>query len=461
MKIESLTPRSFIHNTEKSKRHGHIPCLDFSGKDQFSKNSNINFKGLTTSLKKRAFSSEDSIIAEIKKYPNSNGIVGSIPAEWIEKIPKEERKDKIKNLYTALGEIFLDLRKQGQFAEENIENTSNKINKVLHNSGILAGDQKVKLKKLQPGKFGTGYLLDENFAKDEKYGKYVIKLFHYIKSDNNFHGNNVEPNRALYWLKNAGKNTQRARLYFADLKNGFMVSQYIGRNAKKPQKKVSTKLLGIFSFDENTSNKIGDYYVDYGGIDVINPLLNNNKIARHINKQIFYTPETRRMDLWNKKYKDSNNNEDILTGLACAISSLPEGEQEICFEKLCQSKYSQVKEALAYNLEIFSYDTSLKYFELLAQNADNLVKIALINNLKNISRNERLNYFIQFAESSDNTVKLALTKKLYLLRNKERSICFKLLANSSMCALRSIAKSLSKYISLVNSPIVPLGIIQL
>jgi len=431
MKIESLLFSPFIYNTEKSKRQDYISCFDYSCKDQFVKSLNINFEGLTKSLGKRAFPDEDSIIAEIEKYPNPNGIVGNLPAEWIEKIPKEERKDKIKNLYASFGQILSDLRIKGQFKKENIEEASNQLNKSLHNAGILTGDQKIVLKKLGPGKFGTAYLLNENFDKDKKYNKYVIKLFHNIQAENHYHGNYIESNRAMYWLKNAGKQTQRARLYFADLKNGFMVSQYIDEFIEKPKKKAFPKLLGIFAFDDNISNKIGEYYVEYGGMGIVNPILTNNKIARRINKMIFYTPENKRTDLWNKLYKDNSNNDDILASLALAITYLPEKEQETCFEKLSQRESNLVKEALAYSMKILPDNSLLKYFEQFSQNITNPVKVALIDHLKRIPANERSDYFKLFAENADNSVKIALIRKLRLLPEKERSGYFKLFAENA------------------------------
>jgi len=429
MNAGSIPP--LIYSIKKSERPDNISGLEYSRKDKFVKNSNIGFEGLTSNLGKRAYSDEESIITEIENYPYANGIVGSLPSEWIEKIPQKERKDKIKTLYAELGQIFSDLKLQGRFKENNIEKASNEINKVLHDSGILFENQRVNLEKIGVGKFGTVYLLKENFDKDKKYSKYVIKLFHTVQADNNFHGTYVESNRAMYWLKNAGKQTQRARFYFADLKNGFMVSQYVDEFIEKPKKKAFPKLFGIFAYDDNISNKIGDYYVEYGGMGIINPLLTENKVARRINKKIFYTPENKRMDLWNKLYKDNNKDNDVLAGLALSIKFLPEKEHETCFEILSLRESNQVKEALAYNMKILPDNTLLEYFEQFSQNADNPVKVALIGHFKRIPINERSKYFKSFTENANNPVKIALIRKLSMLPEKERSSYFKLFAENA------------------------------
>ncbi|HSA07532.1 MAG TPA: hypothetical protein P5556_10185 [Candidatus Gastranaerophilales bacterium] len=402
---------------------------------------NINFTGLTRDLGNKAFHYEDSIIKQVDKYPNADGVVGSLPSEWINRIPEEQRSEKIKNLHKEFKIIVCNIRKN-----YNADNASNEMNKAFHEAGILTNKQKLTLKKIDGGSFGMVYLL--NICPDEKSDKYVIKVFDNTRTSYVSHGAPTEINRGIYWAKNAGRNSQRAPFYFGDIKAGYMINKYISYDAKKPERVISENFFGLQNMDDgpkdNDYNKINGWCIDYGGLLIDNRLLANNKTARWVYKQIYKIPENQRQQAWddfftNEKYK---NNEDIKVGLAASLRLLQDKEQN--FLLLAQKGNNTIKEELAQSLNYLSEKKRAEGFIKIAENSDNSVKDILITHLTSLPLNTRAKGFYKLIEVSDNSIKEKLALNLlYLPPEKITNSFIKLCKNSENSTKKILANGIN------------------
>lgn len=377
----------------------------------------VSFEGLTRNLGKRAIVTPEEIIAEIEKYSKSKGIVGSIPKEWVEKIPQEKRGEVIKQLYAEFGTAISELRKNGQY-EQSINNTSQKLTSALRKSGILSEHESVKLKKLTAGVHGTGYLM-QNTGSDKKY---VIKIFHTKDSENIYHGNYIEANRAMFWNKQMGTETDRPAVAFMDTKNGYaLFTQLIDYKTPFPKKSPSPNLLGLKALDDGLENMIKGYSIDYGGLELNSPTLATNKTARYIYKKLYKTPKDQREKLFEEilNSKKTCNYHDKLIGLACGIDLLEFNQREIYFEQLLQNADKKLKTVLTEKLSGLPDglpDKALeKCFIQLTQDADNELKLALTEKLSELPIDLRENCLTRLARGADNEFKLFLIKKLIVL----------------------------------------------
>ncbi|OGI04816.1 MAG: hypothetical protein A2Y25_04315 [Candidatus Melainabacteria bacterium GWF2_37_15] len=382
------------------------------------KNTSLSFTGLSRNLGKRAYFDrkemeewEGKITDKVEKRNTPYAIVGSIPHEWVQKIPEANREVVIKELYTNLGEIFSDLREN-----KNVELASTKLNSALHKANILSEKENVSLHSFGSGRYGTAFILDENFkllnpkniAKlynlffKRQGGKYVFKLFHDVNTTNDYHGTYIEANKGMYWRKTIeepargqyveGKTlnkTDSCKFYFADLKNGYMVEN--PAFMPPPKRPVLTELFGLIRRDEEKNPTINGYNYDYGGIEA-DFVLSKNKTARYVYKELCQTPANQRLEKWESIYNDKKacNYSDRLKGLACGINLI---RKQICspviddlFTKLAIHDDNAIKIALAGNLDCLPEESQIKWFKTLAKDADRYTKINLAHNLDSIGR---------------------------------------------------------------------------
>lgn len=303
--------------------------------------SNPSFEGLTKSLSSKAFVSDQDIRLEMKKYPSSKGIVGSIPSDWVEKIPKEERADKIKQFYRYMGVLVSMFRDIGQ-SDALVKEYANAMTDLMQGLGLISEDKTVSLKRLDSGQYGTSYLFDCG-------EKYVLKVFHDVNIHSNFHGNYIETNRAAYWNKQAGRQTNRAEFYFSDLKNGYMFKSYIDKNSKKPQNIINSEIYGLEALDESGEhNIINGHSFDYGGMAISSMILATNKTARYVYKKINNTKPDLRIKVFREIVDNKNcpNYNDRLLGLIAGMEIIKEKYTFEMIESLAKADNKTVKTLL-------------------------------------------------------------------------------------------------------------------
>lgn len=246
----------------------------------------------------------DEINDALEKYPKAQGRIGCLPIEWIKKIPKESFMAKMKAFQDGFGEIARDLRKNHK--PQGVEMASNKINNLFHDMGILSDTKKVSIKKLDgEGCWGMGYLIDGDIDKP-----LVMKVYFCIQEPNDNFGNLLENNKALYWHKNAGDDTQFPNFHYADLDNGFLIDQYISDFMPPVKKIVEPESIGLRYCDiNNNKNQKCGYIFDYGCLSTRFENIVRDPETRNTFKKIYDTPIEKRRELIksileNKKEED-------------------------------------------------------------------------------------------------------------------------------------------------------------
>lgn len=417
----------------------------------------VNFKGgLSNAMNKIPFRNTDTIRCLTTKecYKKSNGIVGNLPHEWVEKISHGERAEKIKNFYTDFEHAVITMKE-----EKNIVNFAENLKNAFLNAGLVAEDEKLEIKLLSGeshddplgGVWGNGYQIRGVFD-----NKYMIKVFHSSERydwEEHIQGNYIELNKALYWQKYAGKNTQMVRFYFGDIK-GFTLNKFIDLNTPKPKRYIAPEIYGLKAFDvdnqnvANGHNKINDYQIDYGGFAVLHPCLARDKKYQSVFKKFFvalkeekvkvefckgnqekiakiksdYT--AKRADLFENYIKNASN--EIKSAFVDIFPNVQDAERLMYFKTLIANAKNDLKPTLAEKLRHLSSEGRFICFKLLAEDADNPLKLTLSDKLKWIAEEKnRTECFILLAKNSDNSVKESLIRELYEISRDDRAACFK------------------------------------
>jgi len=448
----------------------------------------VNFTGLNRTISKTVYKTLDEMKAQVANFPKSMDVVGNLPSEWVNKIPKDARKTTIKALYQNVKTIIKELREK-----DNIEETTKKLNNAFHEAGVIDENENLLMKKLSSGVFGTGYHIKGIFDDN-----YMIKMFKSSDSGpwgSERHGNCPEICRAAFWQKNAGKNTQMVRFYFGDIDAGYMVNKYIDKT-KTPicNNYVAPEIYGLSSVDAdgkeviNGHNKICGYQDDFGGLVISMPELIRNRKAQKGIKKILNAPLDKKAELIKNadslvlravaeyakscnnilvkipatnienagkrvkkvsavaaKYAGEtekviylnllaeNSNNKMKRILVDYIKDLPRQKRYTFFDSLAENADNEVKKALAEHLAYFSGPEKTIRFKKLAQNADNSVINALIGHIYclPVEGPERAVYFKQFVENADNQIKIALADKFDCLPETERAAYFKQFADNA------------------------------
>lgn len=353
--------------------------------------------------------SEDKIINKLNKTLQQFGVttediskkllqpIGSLPKEWTERIPKQERAKKIPEFLKDLNQAVNNFRKSDDF--------DNFFELALKKAGIIDEERKITLKKFpDDGKYGIAYQIQGAFN-----DRYVIKKFKTkywpIVDNRDFHGNFTELNRYAYWQKYAGLKTQMNRFYFGDVESGYLVSKLIDDATPICNKHVPSEAYGLNSIDtgggigETSFNKKRGYQYDVGGMGVIHPCLTRNKEYQAFFKKLF-----------GNLLQDAN--------LA----------KKVKFNSLSQNKIEKIA-----NQREKLLNERIKLFDAKMNKASSDLKLAFIDymfddkpmvNFNAVSAFEREIYFKKLWKNGDNKVKLELIQKLYYLKPENRLNCF-------------------------------------
>lgn len=361
-------------------------------------NSDVQFQGLTKKMKKQTYIDGQKDIKEIlKDQEGKSCIVGSLPKFMIDKLPKENRKEAIMEIYDTFDKISEELR---DFDETNVTSideikkrrynkTAKRFENVMKKYNIVSSWDDVDIEYLGKGGKGAGYKLvglRDNTNNDED--EFVIKVFHVVEGKNwhNFksHGCYAEINSAQYWMHTVGHDTQRGKFFFGDLKSGYMVNKYVDDDVRLPKRKIDPYSYGLKCTDESIEHKHNTckgYSFDWGGVRVINRFKNGDKIARSVDGKIRDAKKEDRPYLWNKYFGENkrSNSASKNAGLALAIKHLDDKQYYI--DTCISLKEPKVNQALAYVLKYLPYEQAVPYFEKLVQTDDVITQVILFNEI--------------------------------------------------------------------------------
>lgn len=214
--------------------------------------NSLEFRGITGILSKKVLSHK-TIDELTDLFPNSEAKVGSIPGDWVREIPREERSQKIQDIYHGLNDTHGCL----------MAGETKEAGHVLSNSLTQAGvsvNEPASFERLDRGDMGTAYKLELRNK------KYVFKAFDdTIRHYENEHGPLIEANNGMIVRKRYG-NCQLPYVYLADLRDGWILSKY-REPETKPAKVIDFKKEGISHNDSIGANRLPSGHItDLGGM---------------------------------------------------------------------------------------------------------------------------------------------------------------------------------------------------
>lgn len=364
----------------------------------------VSFGGITRQMNKRTYIDGQKDIKEIvSKHEGRSLEAGQIPDFIQAKFPKDKREECIKEFYKTFDKITEELRNFDETKVFTIDEISKRRNNstkelyqnLLYKYNLAAPWDDVDIVYLDKGGKGAGYKLEglrnPNFDEDE----YVLKVYHVVEGENwqpyKSHGNYAENNSAIYWMKNAGYDTQRGKFLFGNLKTGYMILKYVDDDVRLPKKMVDPYDLGLKCTDENIDKKHNvckNYSYDWGGVRVVNRIKNGSKTARTVLKDIKNTPEIYKEQEWWRLYADKKMDKSQKNaGLAMAIKYMP--NKEVYFDECLKLNDPLVDSALAYALKYLPYEKAIKYYEELVKTDDAVTQVILFNEIPLLSMKHR------------------------------------------------------------------------
>ena len=369
-------------------------------------NDVISFGGLTKKLSKCTYIDGQKDIEPFadKRIKEGKSLVsGQIPEFIQAKFPKDKREECIKEFYEVFDKITEELRNFDETKVGSIEeitkrrnNSTQKLLKDLLVKYKLAYQwDDVDLEYLGKGGKGAGYKIVGLRNPDESEDEYVIKVYHLIKGPDwqpyKSHGCYAETNSAVYWMKQAGFETQRGKYLFGNMSTGYMVIKYVDDDVRLPAKFVDPYFLGLKCTDEDLKKKHNTckgYSYDWGGVRVVNRLKNGSKTARYVADKIKNTPEKYREQEWWRLFYDTKlDKSQKNAGLAMSIKHMPNKNQYI--EECMSLNDPIVDRGLAYVLKYLPYNDAILYFNDLVRTKDVVTQIILFNEIPLLAMKHR------------------------------------------------------------------------
>jgi len=378
----------------------------------------VNFNGLTRDMKKIACKNAPEIIKYIEKHPKANGIVGSLPYEWVSRIPKENREEFVKEFYQNMKSIFHKGERKvfGQSVEINV----NSLKQIFIKAGIISSGNDLDIRYKDDGGYGDVLKLRINNDKNE----YLLKVFKQNYDKSFCGGNYVELNKAAYWKEQAGSHTDWAKFCFGDMDAGYMVNKFISEDTPVCTRKTPMYIYGLESEYENDGNIIRGYNVDYGTMRITSHEIVRNKTARATCKKIYKSKPEQRIQAFDEylKLNDENVNIGLINSLNKSLFS--EKDIEKYFEILNAVKSTKVKKELFNHFIMNNNSQITEYYNELARSADNEFKKFLLSKLFIVSPKNRFKCYRSLAKGSDIKTRILLFKNSYGVdKNNNRLNC--------------------------------------
>ena len=367
----------------------------------------VSFKGLTRQMNKHTFiDGQKDIKAVINQHAGKSLIVGQLPKFILNKLPKINRAECIKELYGAFAQVATELR---EFDETKAKSVDEIQKRRMKSTKEILQNAFLKYKILYPwdvedfdirylgkGGKGAGYKIEGLRSPDADEDEYIIKVYH-MKEGKNWqpyksHGCYAEINSASYWMNQVGFNSQRGKFFFGDMDAAYMVSKYVDDDTRLPKQNIDPYHYGLKCTDENAAmkhNVCKGYSFDWGGVRVVNRLKNESKTARKIAALIKNTPDIYKEQEWNKLfYADKKYDKtQKYAALAMSIKHMPRKEYYI--DKCLELNNAYVNRGLSYVLKYLPYIEAKTYFEKLVQTDDVTTQVILFNEIPLLAMKHR------------------------------------------------------------------------
>lgn len=399
----------------------------------------VSFNGLTKKMKKHTYIDGQR---DIKKIIDERGdkslVVGQLPPFMLAKLPKENRREAIMDIYNAFGEITeelrdfdenkVDLSKAGaidEITKRRYKSTAEKFGNIMRKYNFVSEWDDVDLEYLGKGGKGAVYKLNglRDFS-DKNEDEFVIKVFHVIEGRDwqysKSHGCYAEINSAQYWINNVGTETNRGKFFWGDMRSGYMINKYVDEDVRLPKHVIDPYSYGLKTTDEDAAKKHNvckGYSYDWGGVRVVNRLKNGDKYARTVLKEIRNTPEQYRALKWEELMRKKDGaSESRQAGLAMSIKHMD--NKTSYFDRCLALNKPKVDQALAYVLKYLPYEQALKYFEKLVQTEDSVTQIILFNEIPLLAMKHRDNNIKDDLQTTRSEILCSRVKAYYDISEK-------------------------------------------
>lgn len=370
----------------------------------------VSFNGLSKKMKKHTYiDGQRDIKKIIEQRGDKSLIVGQLPQFMIAKLPKENRKEAIMDIYNTFSEITeelrdfddtkVDLSKAGaidEITKRRYKSTAEKFENIMKKYNFVSQWDDCDIEYLGKGGKGAAYKL---VGLRDFYGKkedeFVIKVFHVIEGRDwqysKSHGCYAEINSAQYWINNVGTDTNRGKFFWGDMRSGYMINKFVDEDIRLPERIIDPYEYGLKCTDEDAAKKHNvckGYSYDWGGVRVVNRLKNGDKYARTILNDIKNTREEYRPSKWEQLMRKKDGNPDSRqAGLAMSIKYM--NNKPYYFDRCLALHKPKVDQGLAYALKYLPYEEAVKYFEKLVQTDDSVTQVILFNEIPLLAMKHR------------------------------------------------------------------------
>lgn len=430
---------------------------NFSYKDK----SSISFRGLTSVLSKKPYNKVETAALYQKYYNKSHGIVGRLPAEWIFKIPFEERASTIKDIFSFLGTSFSSLRlKYEDFAIQ--KQVARNLTYFFKSKKIIGPKDKIGIEFAGSGAYGNVYKLN---VQNKNYAVKVFSSLDNISSNDNIsldycNGNFFEQNIAQFLTKKVPKRKKNLfHFYFGDIKNGIMVSEFEDGANPFVRRGFDYRKVGLLLADEEhfaQKNNIAGKIIDIGCVDVMEHAKNKtlayvfsksmasqnapyeilektlnwkpSKIKNDRIKGVIYSFQNLSDENAKKcideifKHLSLDDNKEVFQYLAGNIFKVPSQYRKLCFDKLIKCKDKEVNISLAQNIDCMRQDvfTIVDSFKKLKSINDEKVDFLLTSKLYNLTPKQLESIYPLFLKKSTPEVRKNLLSNVPYLPDGEQ-----------------------------------------
>lgn len=277
------------------------------------KNTSPSFQGLNRYLSKnfveagiskisgKLVTNEEAVLEVLEKFPKSRRFVGNLPPDWIDKIPKGNRKETIQQIQDIFSEFAEKLCTPMYTAFNKDENfVIDFLNKLQKTLKLVPNIEFIK-----EGSLGKAFKLEIGNK------NYVLKTFH-SNTDPCYrqkHGKIIETSRTPYTEKNGYKSF--ADFYLGKIaskegKDGFILTGFEDKNKNLTQQEEIKRLLRllkapftspdiiIYHNARQDLNMIGRKVIDLGSLKLLDETFNKMlvKAAEEIGKYCFNTKKS-------------------------------------------------------------------------------------------------------------------------------------------------------------------------
>lgn len=365
-----------------------------------------NFTGITKAMSRSVFiDGKKDISILLSKYPKGKDThINELPPVIFNALPKNDRISAIKEFIAIFDNIANEIRafkpsivtNRDEYVNKRPRSVVEKLKKIFQKYNLLENPENFDFVYIGEGEYKKAFRIVG--VRDPKTKEELCyKIFHVVDKSPEWHkykshGNFAEINISAYWHKHVGQETQRGKIYFGDINNGYLIDRYVDETTAFPKKNINEYDYGIKITDEfqgfSGHNKLQGYSIDPGGSRVVNRIKNQSKTARYVKQKIEKLPVKERIVEWYRMFYHGEKLDKTqkYAGLALAIKDVNVKDKSGLVDLCLGCNEPLVDQGLAYVLKYLPEEYSKKYFEILLKRKDPVTQTVLLNEIPLLSK---------------------------------------------------------------------------